>query len=877
MSEYTSSTIICATSSLANDIRLTYKKQSQERIYKHQKVISINQWLEEQYQMWCLNQIENSYHRILNGIEEKFFWEKSLAKYLEKQASDDYFGIDFEKDIVEFCIRANHAFTEFKVTDSEISKHKHYREMRLFNQIRDDFKAELKRQKLISKDQLIKEVINIQDTEQLIKNEQLIFLGFEFEKPIYRELIELLSQQNLVDRQHERKSRDDRNNYHQFFNIEDEINYISQWVKKLIDEGAKKILIITPALAEFQSTLENKILRLVQAEIFHEPRLESVTASTLRRPLTNEPSIRFITQLLKIPLKKIIATNEWFEILTFTNWINQKDLHKRQKIGEIIKVSKRKDYSIEALMTFIKNYDEIEYQSIIQQLLLINHFKININKKQYPYLFNKLVLGLIDEIKWMKIYKLLPFEINILDSFYKVLNQINKFPMDEKVSYQRYINILDYYLEKVMANPNKPDAKIILSGFLEEQFHHYDAVWVANLNDAFWPEKKAFNPFLPATIIEDYCIYDEYYFSQFTEYRINQVKNITSNLNLSYARFYDDAPLMPSLNIIDSDQPIQDIKKEHDELINYQDFIEDSEPIAMAKGIIHIKNGIKTLENHARCPAWSFYANRLGAEPPFNDSFDEISQVDFGRLIHKTLELFWKKHIRLSNLKKLNTSELKEHLEKIIDPLLTKLLNERTLLSSNQLTSCKNSLMKRSLKWLELEKNRESFEVILQETSYKVTIKNIVFDVRIDRVDRLNNDNKILIDYKSGTIPSRNELFSEKLTYLQLPIYASYTEIENIKGVMFAHLSTDKSSFYGVVDDIIKITPNFKGIIVPQKISSWSELIIKWKYLLENISLSYKMGDCQVTFNKESDLNFCPVVSILRLQEKKHQYELGIY
>jgi len=872
MSEYRSSTIICASSNLANDIRLTYKKQSQESIYKHQKVISLNQWLEEQYQTWCFNHPDSHYHRILNGIEEKFFWEKSIVKFIEKQVSDDLFGIDFEKDIAEFCIRANHAFTEFMVTDAEITKQKHYREMKLFNQIKDDFNAELKRQKLISKDALIKEVIKIQNAEQTIKNEQLIFIGFEFDKPIYKELIELLGQCNHIERCIQ--NEDNANiNYHQFNNVEDEFNHISQWVKKLIDEGAKKILIITPALAEFQSTLENKILRLTQTEIFHNPRLESITASTLRRPLANEPSIRFITQLLRIPIKNIITANEWFEILTFTNWIDQEDFHKRQKIGEIIKESKRKGFSIEGLMMFIKNHDGLEYQNTIKQLSLIDHFKINVHKKQSPYLFNKLVLTLIDEIKWMKIYKLLPFEINILDSFYNILNQINKFPIDEKISYQRYIEVLDYYLEKVMASEDKPDAKIILSGFMEEQYLNYDAVWVANFNDAFWPEKKAFNPFLPTTIIEDHCIYDEDYFRQLTQYRINQAKTITYNFNLSCAHYYDDVPMMPSLNMISFNDAIEPINQETYELMSYQDFLDDSESIAMTGDLFHIKSGIKTLENHARCPAWSFYANRLGAEPPMTDLFDEVSQLDLGRLIHKTLELFWKKNTGLGDLKKLGVSKLKEDLEKIIDPLLTQLLNERPLLSSNQINSCKNYLMKRSLKWLEYEKNRESFEVILQEKNYEVTIKNITFNIRIDRIDQLEDYTKIIIDYKTGAIPGRSELFNDRLTFLQLPIYGGYTQEKNIKGVMVAHLNIHKNSFYGVTDDAVKISPDFKGVINTPSISNWKDLIKQWRHLLETISLSYQKGDCQVTFYKESDLNFCPVLPIMRLPEKKYQYE----
>ena len=181
--------------------------------------------------------------------------------------------------------------------------------------------------------------------------------------------------------------------------------------------------------------------------------------------------------------------------------------------------------------------------------------------------------------------------------------------------------------------------------------------------------------------------------------------------------------------------------------------------------------------------------------------------------------------------------------------------------------------MKRSLKWLEYEKNRESFEVILQEKNYEVTIKNITFNIRIDRIDQLEDYTKIIIDYKTGAIPGRSELFNDRLTFLQLPIYGGYTQEKNIKGVMVAHLNIHKNSFYGVTDDAVKISPDFKGVINTPSISNWKDLIKQWRHLLETISLSYQKGDCQVTFYKESDLNFCPVLPIMRLPEKKYQYE----
>ncbi len=53
-----------------------------------------------------------------------------------------------------------------------------------------------------------------------------------------------------------------------------------------------------------------------------------------------------------------------------------------------------------------------------------------------------------------------------------------------------------------------------------------------------------------------------------------------------------------------------------------------------------------TIENQNKCPAWAFYANRLGCSEYEEDEQDEITRRSEGTLVHRTLELVLAKIVK---------------------------------------------------------------------------------------------------------------------------------------------------------------------------------------------------------------------------------------
>ena len=95
--------------------------------------------------------------------------------------------------------------------------------------------------------------------------------------------------------------------------------------------------------------------------------------------------------------------------------------------------------------------------------------------------------------------------------------------------------------------------------------------------------------------------------------------------------------------------------------------------------------------------------------------------------------------------------------------------------------------------WLDYEAARMDFEVAETEVKRTVHIDGLTFDLRLDRIDRLNEDSLLVIDYKSGDVsPKSWEL--PRPDDVQLPLYAGFAlgEDEKLGGLVFAKVRPGK-------------------------------------------------------------------------------------
>jgi hypothetical protein len=140
--------------------------------------------------------------------------------------------------------------------------------------------------------------------------------------------------------------------------------------------------------------------------------------------------------------------------------------------------------------------------------------------------------------------------------------------------------------------------------------------------------------------------------------------------------------------------------------------------------------------------------------------------------------------------------------------------------------------------WLAIEKKRLPFTVIAVEQKKEYRYKNITIRMRVDRIDQLEDDSHVIIDYKTGS-PNIQHWLGKRIKEPQLPIYC-ITHSATVAAVFFAQLRWNDLCIKGIIDGESEISSviAFEKLSKEMRAPTWSEQKIQWKnninYLLDD-------------------------------------------
>jgi exodeoxyribonuclease-5 len=150
----------------------------------------------------------------------------------------------------------------------------------------------------------------------------------------------------------------------------------------------------------------------------------------------------------------------------------------------------------------------------------------------------------------------------------------------------------------------------------------------------------------------------------------------------------------------------------------------------------------------------------------------------------------------------------------------------------------------------------------------------------IDRVDELEEDGRwVIIDYKSGLGASAESWSGTRITEPQLPIYASLVFPEQAVGaVALARVTLDGAGFVGIAEED-GLLPSVKGLEASRKLYAeadfpdWDTLRHVWADSVRTIAGEIRDGIAAVVVADEAQLAHCDVLPVLRLAERRTQWE----
>lgn len=457
-----------------------------------------------------------------------------------------------------------------------------------------------------------------------------------------------------------------------------------------------------------------------------------------------------------------------------------------------------------------------------------------------------------------------PGEYSLSSEAYQCLNRLQslfaeftKFAIiSETMQKTEALETLYFLASQSIFQPKQSPSKISILGLLEASGCAFDSIWVTNLTDKCMPSDTSFSAFIPIEMQKNLKMPHSSHTRelQFAKQQINRLQNSCSHIVFSYPSFIDDIPMLPSpllLNI----KPLPKIDNlfipNATKLVSYtQNYV------IPAENLKNLQGGTSLLANQAKCPFMAFAKNRLFAIPE-NSVNNWPNNLERGQILHKILEEFWNQINNRQKLASLSDDEINDLIynlsQQVINANKPRLDSELHSLITHGEIKRYNSLVKSALQW---ELSRPNFEIVATEKSYTLELNEINFKIRIDRLDKSNQDTKIIIDYKSR-MPTSKPWDEDRPLEPQLLLYALLDD--SVDCVLYLELKNGRVSASGISKFALDI-PGVKEI----KGDDWQSSKAIWHKQLSSLVTEFSEGICMPNPAKTSICQNCDLQDLCR-------------
>jgi len=430
-----------------------------------------------------------------------------------------------------------------------------------------------------------------------------------------------------------------------------------------------------------------------------------------------------------------------------------------------------------------------------------------------------------------------------------------------------------------------PDTRLDVLGLLEAEGGQWDAIWMLGLTDEVLPAVAKPNPFIPVQALRQAQAprSTPERERQWAEKIFEALCHTAPSIIVSSALFEGERVLRPSPLTV-SLEPSPDVwtPSKSDFVTPLLERIPDARGPRVAEDE-KISGGIGLLETQARNPLWAFIRHRLGVRglPAYTELAYKMQR---GMFLHGVLQRIWEE---LRDQEALHEAVVQHTL----DAQLERIAHE---VGRKELHAFDETLQGLEIErgiavvrqWLALEEARLPFEVIEVEQKRELSVKGLILEVRLDRLDVVGDTkDRVIIDYKTGaTLPKvLNDWKTPRPLNLQVPAYAmmlgqtdATAERTSAKtvGLVLVQLHSKETVVAGLVErDCLGLSGPKTLEEAKFKDESWQALLLRLQTTIETLADEFVSGHALNQAWNKTDLENCDVLPLLRLYEDESSDE----
>lgn len=861
------------------------EQQKQKKAWETPNILSLSAWLKK---TWLKTWPEKY---LLSKIQSEVLWEKIV----HSDSSAKQLGMLHKKAAAAQAANAYSLIKEYKIPVKKEAFQETI-ETHSFLKWLEIYETQLSQWNAIDESALIDWISNFIDENKIDLPSTISFKGFQKKTPQLQVLLDSLERKNIkiqlnfLDGENTKVVADYESTNISAQNYDDkseEAITCARWVRSNYQPG-KRFGIIVPDLKSYRSLLHRELAaELCPESIYPEKKMELPFNISMGSPLSQTTPINLILQTLSTASCDIPAGIFYSVIKTPIFNLNRDEtlaleLELRKQMKFTVDINSftldRKDAKLSQLRNL--------FAALKFWILEKNHF--------LPSEWAKRISSFLESINWPdKEEKLTEKENSIFESWKNCLDQLASLnSILGKVERLEAVKNLKQIAEKCFFPEKNRDHLIQVIKLSESTGMKFDYIWVMGCHSDALPPSPEPNTLIPAEHRKKYQLPHsnaKWELESCESYLDNLISN-SSEIIFSYPSQEGDnvlepSPLIKNFQKIDPlDLPSERLKDKVSNATALETYFEDShlpltenEKIRFDTG--QEKMGSSLFKYQADCPFQAFSRIRLNAVNR------DIPETDWGpmirgKLVHRILEIFWRKVQTKANLFDLHeTGKLTPLLTKIVQQAMEEAFrNTPNQFEFFKLEKSRNINL--IMEWLtKVELKRDDFTVLGQEKKGTLKLEGISLSLRVDRIDQTADNEQVLIDYKTGEA-NPGEWLTERLLSPQLPLYAN---LLSPTGVLFAQIKKEEMRLKGVQNSSAntkKSSIDYKGFKKSSKFSeiigenSWNNLLSYWKNKTDLLANEFLSGRLSIEpALKQNTCRNCDLKSFCRIWEDENAME----
>lgn len=620
---------------------------------------------------------------------------------------------------------------------------------------------------------------------------------------------------------------------------EAELRAAGAWAGRELESSAQQNIAIVAPNLEQSAPRYARLLRegLVPGWQFSGAHHKSAVNVSYGRKLSAYPAIAIA--LLTLRWLHSDLTSRDVSLLLRTPIIGSRDTAGRCRLEMKVRQLPDRNWSPGMLLSELKDRDDTpDAIDWLSRVAVLQQTRSELPRRATPPSWAVLINDVLKNLNWPGDETLDSLEFQLINRWRELLNDLARLELiSPTMTAVEALTRIATMANETVFQPEATGAIVQLIGPLEAAGTQFDKLWISGLSASNWPPPARPSPLISRKLQRQYGMpnADPEDTLDYARRVLSRLSRSATEVICSYVQADGDGEqaetaLLTELGFTGSKAPA-DPGWYATRLVGTSStvsIVPDPVP-AVSSGEV-VAGGASTIQRQAVEPIAAFIYGRLGVKdlPTIGVGLPALLR---GNLIHDALHHLYADLPSRQDIASWSKAALERRLEAALkksfrryrrnaDPVLSKLL----LLEQRRVHGLIRGLV-------DVDKAREEFVIAEVEGSLDATIEGVRLGLRLDRIDRLESGELLILDYKTGT---RKIFLARDATpkELQLVVYACALK-GSIGGLALVNIDSRNIGIDGA-----------GRFLTPEL--NWDETLKQWKAQVAAVARQFQLGDVRV-------------------------------